>query len=55
MTLRDAQRALPQAVFTRTTDGDGVALIDVQSNGDDLMVLYAGEGDPESAVNWSKK
>ncbi len=54
MTLRQARQAFPQAVFTRATDGDGVALVGVQFARDDLMVIYAGEEDPEAIIDWSK-
>lgn len=54
-TLDDARKALPTAEFERTSDGDGVALINVKLANKDLMVLYAGEDDPDAPIDWSKK
>ncbi|MDH3530279.1 MAG: hypothetical protein OEQ28_11990 [Acidobacteriota bacterium] len=51
MTVAEAKTAMPNFEFKRTSDGDGVALVAV-SKGDTIqMTLYAGEEDPESAVN----
>ena len=55
MTLRRARNAFPQARFTRTTDGEGVALVGVLFAKTDLMVLYAGEDNPDAAIDWSRK
>lgn len=55
MTLDEARRALPTASFTRTSDGDGAALVDVGFPDGESLVLWADEDDPESPVDWSKK
>jgi hypothetical protein len=55
MTLDDARRALPTASFTRSSDGDGAALVAVRFRNGDALVLWAGEEDPASPVDWSKK
>lgn len=54
MTLDEARKALPHAEFERTSDGEGIALIALRIGGESIMVLYAGEGDPESPINWSR-
>jgi len=51
MTLSAAKEAMPSASFVRSSDGEGVALIDVKVDAGNLMTLYAGEEDPASAVD----
>lgn len=51
MTVSEAHRALPRAVFSRTSDGEGIALISVDQDGENLMYLYAGEYDPAAAID----
>lgn len=51
VSLEDAKRLMPQATFTRTSDGEGVALVDVAVDGASLAVLYAGEEDPQKHVD----
>lgn len=54
MTLDEARRALPDASFERTSDGDGAALILVTFGKDDELVLWAEEDDPDAPIDWSK-
>ncbi|MDQ3038384.1 MAG: hypothetical protein M3R16_01060 [Pseudomonadota bacterium] len=49
--LDDAQSLMPQATFTRTSDGEGVALVEVAVDGASLALLYAGEEDPKQPVD----
>ena len=55
MTLAAARDSLPEAVFSRTSDGEGVALVEVKLGSEQLMVLYAGEEDPASPVDMKRK
>jgi len=51
MTIAQARKILPKQKFSRTTDGEGLALIEVK-NGQALeMILYAGEDSSESPIN----
>ena len=54
MTLDEARRALPGARVARTSDGDGVALVEVTLGEGASMVLYAGEEDPEGPVDYAR-
>jgi hypothetical protein len=49
MTVGLAEAVWPAAKFSRTSDGEGVALIEVKAAGETLMTIYAGEDDPEPA------
>ena len=53
MTVAEARNAMPGAEFSRTSDGEGIALISVDQNGENLMYLYAGEYDPDAAIDES--
>ncbi len=55
MTVMQAKRAMPNAKFARSTDGDGVALIAVTQAGKELLSLHAGEDDPARPINYRKK
>ncbi len=55
MTLAAAKDSLPAAVLTRTSDGEGVALVEVKLGDEQLMVLHAGEEDPAAAVDTKKR
>lgn len=55
MTLDEARRALPVATFARTSDGDGAALVEVTRSPNESLILWAGEEDPDAAIDWSKK
>ena len=54
MTVSDAKTAWPEAAFSRTSDGEGVALIDVSVGSDQMMIAYAGEEDAEAPVDSTK-
>ncbi len=51
MTVSEARKAMPNAMFERTSDGDGVALIGVKVGNKEIMSLYAGEEDSEKPIN----
>ncbi len=53
-TLDEARRAFPEAVFTRSTDGDGAALVTVTRADTALMTLYANEDDADDPIDWSR-
>lgn len=55
MTLDEARKALAEATFERTTDGDGLALVDVLRGKEAVMTLYADEDDADSPIDWSKR
>jgi hypothetical protein len=55
MTLLEAKRAFPKATFSRGTDGEGVALVNVSTKDSQVMVLFAGERDRDKPINWSKQ
>ena len=54
MTVGEAKTAWPEAAFSRTSDGEGVALIDVSVGADQMVIAYAGEEDAEAAVDSTK-
>ena len=41
MTVSEAKPAWPEASFSRTSDGEGVALIAVSAGADQMVVAYA--------------
>lgn len=51
MTVAEARKALPGRTLARTTDGEGVALIEVKEGQTLEMLLYAGEENAESPVD----
>ncbi len=60
MTVASARKALPGFTLSRTTDGEGVALIAVtklgvdtarKRGGNTLITLYAGESNPDARIN----
>ncbi len=51
MTIAEARKAMSDAEFSRTSDGDGVALISVKRGDVQLMTLYANEEDREKPIN----
>ncbi|NNE66787.1 MAG: hypothetical protein HKN33_09490 [Pyrinomonadaceae bacterium] len=58
MTLKEAKDALAKemvAEFKRTSGGDGVAYVSVHLLGNEILRLFAGEDDPESAINFDAK
>ncbi len=54
-TLDEVRRALPRATFKRTSDGDGLALIDITLGLDTAVVVYAGEDDPAAEIDWARR
>jgi hypothetical protein len=54
MTLDAARRALPDASFTRTSDGDGAALVGIVLGRKDSLSVWADEDDPATPIDWSK-
>ena len=54
MTLQAAQHAMPQARLSRTSDGEGVALVNVALEGESLAVAYAGEDDAEKPLDMAR-
>lgn len=54
MTVGEAKAAWPEASFSRTSDGEGVALIGVSVGPDQIAIAYAGEDDAEAAVDSTK-
>ena len=55
MRLKDIKLVYPNAKLTRTTDGDGVALIAITVNKEDLAIVYAGEENPGIPIQYSKQ
>lgn len=53
MTVAEAEKAMPGFTFKRTSDGEGVAWVQVSKGNEPHMYLYAGEEDPESAIDSS--
>jgi hypothetical protein len=51
MTVARVRKALPGYILSRTSDGEGIALIAVERRGKTLMTLYAGEPDPTRRIN----
>jgi hypothetical protein len=49
------REALSTATFARTSDGDGLALVEVTFGVDTALTLYADEDDPEAPVDTSKR
>jgi hypothetical protein len=55
MTLGEARRALPGASFSRTTDGDGAALVEIAFGQGNSLSVWADEDDPATPIDWSKR
>lgn len=55
MTVAEVRKAIRPKTIRRTTDGEGVALIEVKEGKKKIMSLYAGESNPESNINQSAK
>jgi hypothetical protein len=54
MSLDQARQAVPQLSPSRTSDGEGVALVDVALDGTSLAIAYAGEDDAEKPVDMAR-
>ena len=55
MTVNQARAVMPEATFTRVSDGEGIALISVEQAGDQVLRLFADEYDPEGPIDDSAK
>jgi hypothetical protein len=55
MTLAEARKAAPKAAFSRTSDGDGAALVQIALAPDVTVQAWADEEDPEKPIDWRKK
>ncbi|MEZ5343939.1 MAG: hypothetical protein R2681_00145 [Pyrinomonadaceae bacterium] len=51
MTVAEVRQTLKPIILSRTSDGDGAALIEVKRGEEILMNLYAGEEDSEAPVD----
>lgn len=51
MTIAEARKAMSDASFSRTSDGEGIALIKVGNSDEIYMTLYAGEENSEAPIN----
>jgi hypothetical protein len=54
MTLDSARKAAPAAKFERTSDGDGVALVEITIAPGTSVIAYAEEEDAAAAIDWTK-
>jgi hypothetical protein len=52
--LDEVSGIAPGAILSRTSDGEGVALVEVVVDGDSRVVAYTGEDDPEKPVDPSR-
>lgn len=55
MTVAEARKAMSGVTFSRTEDGEGIALIAVKQGDKELMTIYAGEEDSEKPINENAK
>lgn len=55
MTIGDAEAAWPVAQFSRTSDGEGVALIEVKAGGEAMMTIFAGEDGSNPALDRARR
>ena len=53
-TLADARRAHLGATVARVSDGEGVGLVEATLAGGASVILYAGEENPEAAIDWAR-
>lgn len=51
MTVSQVRQVLPELQLGRTTDGEGMALIEVKNDEELEMILYAGEENADSPIN----
>ena len=54
-TLDQVKIIYPNAKLARAIDGDGVALVSLKQNNQDIAIFYAGESDASEKINFSKK
>jgi hypothetical protein len=55
MTVAQARKALRGTTLSRTSDGEGLALIAVTRKNTTLMTLFAGETNPDAPINQRAK
>jgi hypothetical protein len=55
MTLEEARNSARGASFARTSDGDGVALVQITFAPDVSMQVWAEEEDPEKPIDWRRR
>ena len=55
MTIAGAMAMYPAAKFVRTSDGDGVALVAMLVDNEELMQLFANEQNPDAAIDPARK
>lgn len=55
MTVAQARKALKGISLSKYVSGDGVVMIQVIKNGEDVMHLFSGEKDPDSKINEKAK
>ena len=53
--LNQIKRIYPSAKLSRTSDGDGVALVLLTVNKQELAIVYANEDDPDAPIDLSNK
>lgn len=51
MTIAQVREAVKPATVSRTSDGEGIALVEISQGEVPLMSLFAGEEDPNAAIN----
>jgi|GEM_PF-734957 len=51
MTVADVRKIVKPMVLKRTSDGEGIALIEVMHGKESLMTIYAGEEDPAAPID----
>ncbi len=55
MTVAEVRDYVKPMILSRTSDGEGVALIAVKDGENQVMTLYANEEDPKAAINENAK
>ncbi|HEX6574662.1 MAG TPA: hypothetical protein VF042_06785 [Gemmatimonadaceae bacterium] len=54
MALGEVRNSLPSARIERTSDGEGVALVEITIEPGSSVIAYAGEDNPEAGIDWTK-
>jgi hypothetical protein len=55
MTLAEARKSARGASFTRASDGDGAALVQITFAPNASMQVWADEDDPEKPIDWRRR
>ena len=55
MTIAEAMAMYPAAKFVRTSDGDGIALVAMRVENEELMQLFANEQNPDTPIDPARK